>query len=965
MADNADIRNQIDASDPLTDQMIYQYRVLTGGRQVDRYLLFALRHSIDTAESIDIVVSFLMESGVRLLIADLRQAVERGVPIRILTGNYLGITQPSALYLLRSTFGDKIDLRFYTDAKRSFHAKSYIFHYPDHNEVYVGSSNLSKSALTDGIEWNYRLSDQVDPRSYRRFYKTFEDLFGGDYVEIIDDAVLRAYSQNWHRPAVFKDLDRYDRHEDPDEKKTGSINLYEPRGAQIEALYQLEQSRMEGAGKALVQAATGVGKTYLAAFDSRSFRRVLFVAHRHEILQQAARSFHNVRPSNTIGFFEGSTKDTDAQLIFASVETLGRQEYLNDGYFAPDAFDYIVIDEFHHAVTDGYRRIIGYFKPKFLLGLTATPERMDGRDIYELCDYNVPYELSLRDAINKGYLCPFHYYGVYDDTDYSKLHLVRGHYEEKELNEIYVGNTRRYELIAKYYNKYSSERALGFCCSRQHAEDMAREFNARGIPSAAVYSGEMGPNGMDRDEALQALRTGKVKVLFSVDMFNEGLDVPDVDMVLFLRPTESPIVFLQQLGRGLRKAPGKEYLIVLDFIGNYEKAGAIPLYLTGDGRDHGNRSGNSKKPGAYPDDCIVDFDMKLIDLFRKLGERGKTVQKRIDEEVDRIRDELGHVPSRMELFTGMDESIYRLCLSTTKNNLFRDYLGYLKKREDMVSPIAPPQEHWLTKEEQGLCSGIAKEFLDLISTTMMSKIYKMPILYTFYNDGQPVMAITDEMALKEWKHFFDIGTNWKDLPDVTTLEQYQSLSDAWHLKKMHEMPIHFLQQPVNKGFFVQKPGYALALKDGLEEVIREPAFIRQFKDILDYRTMDYYRRRYVDRKMGVHMFDMKVNKSLLRDGFAIPGDKVGKFLKAIDVTLEKGQKIPIKAEVDGEIYYVKLVSLNLKDKYEKDVRVQIRYGAASEIAQHFRELYGDEPDDSTDSMIQVYAVGKEMIRIEH
>jgi HKD family nuclease len=212
-----------------------------------------------------------MESGVRLLIADLRQAVERGVPIRILTGNYLGITQPSALHLLRSIFGDKIDLRFYTDAKRSFHAKSYIFHYPDHNEVYVGSSNLSKSALTDGIEWNYRLSDQVDPRSYRRFYKTFEDLFGGDNVEIIDDAVLRAYSQNWHRPAVFKDLDRYDRYEDPDEKKTGPINLYEPRGAQIEALYQLAQSRMEESSKALVQAATGVGKTYLAAFNSKAF----------------------------------------------------------------------------------------------------------------------------------------------------------------------------------------------------------------------------------------------------------------------------------------------------------------------------------------------------------------------------------------------------------------------------------------------------------------------------------------------------------------------------------------------------------------------------------------------------------------------------------------------------------------------------------------------------------------------
>ncbi|MDD6691987.1 MAG: DEAD/DEAH box helicase family protein, partial [Lachnospiraceae bacterium] len=631
--DNAADREQ----DSALDLGLGLNHVLTGGRQNDRYLLYTLRVSISYAKSIDIIVSFLMESGVKMLINDLQSAVDREVPIRILTGNYLGITQPSALYLLRSAFGDRIDLRFYTDAKRSFHAKAYLFHRDNYNEIYVGSSNLSKSALTNGIEWNYRFSDRDDPRSYRRFEQTFTDLFYGDDAEIIDDTVLQRYSGDWHRPAVFKDLDRYDRKQDPGEKPSGTIPLYEPRGAQIEALYQLERSRKEGAEKALVQAATGIGKTYLAAFDSRSYERVLFVAHRHEILEQAARSFHNVRPEDSIGYFEGGNKETGAKLTFASVETLGRAEYLNERYFAPDAFDYLVIDEFHHAVNDSYLRIISYFKPKFMLGLTATPERMDGRDIYALCDYSVPYELSLRDAINKGYLCPFRYYGVYDSTDYSKLHLVRGHYEEKELNETYIGNTRRYELIAKYYNKYASQRALGFCCSRKHAEDMAREFQARGIPSAAVVSGEPGPCGMDREEALQKLRTGELRVIFSVDMFNEGLDVPDIDLVMFLRPTESPVVFLQQLGRGLRKAPGKDYLIVLDFIGNYEKAGRIPLLLTGDGVDHGNGSGTSQNPQAYPDDCIVDFDMGLIDLFRKLRERTFSIQNRIDEEVDRIR----------------------------------------------------------------------------------------------------------------------------------------------------------------------------------------------------------------------------------------------------------------------------------------------------------------------------------------
>ena len=215
--------------------------------------------------------------------------------------------------------------------------------------------------------------------------------------------------------------------------------VFEPRGAQIEALCALENARAEGAVKGLVQAATGVGKTYLAAFDSQKYRTVLFVAHREEILKQAAESFRNVRRSDEYGFFDGKSKCTDKPVIFASVATLGNMEYLNDRYFPRDYFQYLVVDEFHHAVTDQYQRIVAYFKPEFMLGLTATPERMDGRSIYEICDYNVPYEISLKEAINKGMLVPFHYYGIYDDTDYSSLHVVRGRYDEKELNETYIG----------------------------------------------------------------------------------------------------------------------------------------------------------------------------------------------------------------------------------------------------------------------------------------------------------------------------------------------------------------------------------------------------------------------------------------------------------------------------------------------------------------------------------------------
>lgn len=520
---------------------------MTGGPDKRRQLYYQLIRSMKKAESVDIIVSFLMESGVRMLLKELEHTLKRGAKIRILTGNYLGITQPSALYLIKRKLGDRVDLRFYCEKGRSFHPKSYIFHYTDHSELYIGSSNISRSALTSGIEWNYRFSSQKDPENYREFFRTFEDLFVHHSI-IIDDKELKRYSQNWHRPAVAKDLDRYDFTES-ETNDTKIKPLYEPRGAQIEALCALEDTRAEGAQKALIQAATGIGKTFLAAFDSKKYEKVLFVAHREEILKQAAVSFQNVRNSKDYGFFMGAEKCTDKPLIFASVASLGKSEYLNEQYFASDYFDYVVIDEFHHAVNDQYRKIVEYFKPQFLLGLTATPERMDGKNMYEICDYNVPYEISLKDGINKGMLVPFHYYGIYDETDYTKLHVVRGKYVEEELNKTYIGNLYRHDLIYKYYCKYGSKQALGFCCSRKHAEEMAKEFNSRGIPSAAVYSNADGEFSMDRTEAIEKLERGKIKVIFSVDMFNEGVDIPSVDMVMFLRPTESPIVFLQQLGR--------------------------------------------------------------------------------------------------------------------------------------------------------------------------------------------------------------------------------------------------------------------------------------------------------------------------------------------------------------------------------------------------------------------------------
>jgi superfamily II DNA or RNA helicase/HKD family nuclease len=806
--------------------------VMTGDKNRNRFLYYQLKMSMLKANKIDIIVSFLMESGVRMILKDLKAALDRGVQVRILTGNYLGITQPSALCLIKKELGNRVDLRFYNDKDRSFHPKSYIFHYENVGEIYIGSSNISRSALTSGIEWNYRFSSLDDKKNFSLFYDTFVELFENHSL-VIDDDELTKYSKNWHKPAVSKDLAKYDNLEEDDDTKVEI--LFQPRGAQIEALYALEDSRSEGATKGLVQAATGVGKTYLAAFDSAKYERVLFVAHREDILKQAAISFKNVRHSDDYGFFYGKQKDTDKAVIFASVATLGRNEYLTKDFFAPDYFDYMIIDEFHHAVNEQYQRIVKYFKPQFLLGLTATPERMDGKNIYEICDYNVPYVISLKEAINKGMLVPFHYYGIYDETDYSSLHLVKGRYDEKELNETYIGNTKRYDLIYKYYMKYRSKRALGFCCSRQHAEEMAKEFCKRGIEAVAVYSNADGEFSEDRDKAIEKLKKQEIKMIFSVDMFNEGVDIAALDMVMFLRPTESPIVFLQQLGRGLRISKGKEYLNVLDFIGNYEKAGRAPLLLSG-GKDLGEKSACNYADIEYPDDCIVDFDMRLIDLFKELEKKSLSVKEQIKQEFYRVKELLdGKVPSRIELFTYMDDDIYQYCMKHAKENPFRRYMEFLNEM------------HELSVDEKVVYSGIGREFLSLIETTDMQKIYKMPILYSFYNDGDIRLAVKDEDVLGAWKTFFDNGTNWKDFAADVSYVDYKAMTDKQHLSKAKSMPIKFLKAS-GKGFFIEKDGYAIAIRDDLEEIIRNDAFKKHMKDILEYRTMNYYRKRYEEKE---------------------------------------------------------------------------------------------------------------------
>ena len=754
-----------------------------------------LKKSINNAQKIDINVSFLMESGVKLILNDLEKAIEKGVKIRILTGNYLNITQPQALYLL---FEKDIDLRFYSNPNHSFHPKAYIFHNESDSEIYIGSSNLSKGALTDSIEWNYHFKKSEKTADFMHFQNTFNDLFE-------------------NKKPKFQII-----------PKTKNI---EPNGTQIEALYELNKTKSEGFDKALVVAATGTGKTYLAAFDSKNYSKILFVAHREEIIKQAQKSFYKVSPDKTSGLYYGKNKETKKDIIFALVQTLGRKQNLEN--FKRDEFDYIIIDEFHHAVANNYKNILEYFTPKFLLGLTATPERLDNKDVFALCDYNNVYEIRLKEAINKGFLTPFRYYGIYDDTiDYSQINLRNGKYDEKDLEEKLMIN-KRAELVLNHYLKYNFKRTIAFCASRNHAEYMAEYFTQHDIPAAAVYSGEQSEYTENRNEAIDKLKNNKLNVLFTVDMFNEGVDIPTIDSVLFLRPTESPTIFLQQLGRGLRIAENKKYLTVLDFIGNYKKANLVPFLLSDSYNNYTTKTllNENILEFEYPEDCYIDFDFKLIDLFKRQAKQELKAKDKIILEYESVKESLNHRPTRMDLFLKMDENIILAMKKTSKLNLFRDYLSFLSDNDE------------LNAEEKEFISTPAHDFLKTLEQTSMTKSYKMPILKAFYNDGDIKMAITDDDVYKSMKAFYEYKSNGVDMLKDASSKDYKNWTEKEYLSLAKRNPIHFLNKTSGE-FFIKKEGYALALSDDLKDYIHLESFSEHFKDIIEYKTISYYKSRY-------------------------------------------------------------------------------------------------------------------------
>jgi superfamily II DNA or RNA helicase len=543
----------------------------------DPSLVSQLQQEILNSDRVDILCSFIKWSGIRILRDELEEFTRRKhVRLRVITTSYLGATDFKAIEFLQSLPNTQLWVSY--DTKRTrLHAKAYMFHRNSgFGTAYVGSSNLSNPALTSGLEWNVKISQYESEHLWKKICATFETYRNDREFVVYDKSQKDRLKQALNMERTARDTE------------DGGIILFDitPYHFQQEILDKLEADRkLHKRYRNLVVAATGTGKTIVAAFDyKRSVKehrqdKLLFVAHREEILKQSRAIFRTIFRNQNFGeLLVGNHEPDRLEQLFVSIQSFNARQLWD--IIPPDFYDFIIVDEFHHAAAASYQRLLNHFRPKILLGLTATPERSDGLDIVKHFDNHITAEIRLPDAINRKLLCPFQYFGITDDTsiDLRNLTWSRGGYDQKELDKVFTGNDARAQLVIKKVREalldVHQARGLCFCVSQKHATFMAKRFNHACIP-ADVLTAESSSH--ERDAAQKRLVERKINFICVVDLYNEGIDIPEIDTVLFLRPTESLIVFLQQLGRGLRFHDDKECLTVLDFVGqahqrfNYEQ----------------------------------------------------------------------------------------------------------------------------------------------------------------------------------------------------------------------------------------------------------------------------------------------------------------------------------------------------------------------------------------------------------
>lgn len=694
---------------------VFRPQFVSNNHKEGKKVLSSVEDELLTCDRFRISVAFITRRGIEPFLLTLQELEKRNIPGEILTTNYLTFSEPDALQVLNGLSNITLKMYDVDSAKVGFHTKGYIFQEKEIYKIIIGSSNITDNALTTNKEWNAKIVSTKDGEVAKDIISEFEELWDSKFSLNFDEFFDR-YNEKYKVIKHQRDVSKKD--------EVTSLKKYtlEPNSMQVGFISNLRKLINAGKKKALLISATGTGKTYASAFAMRElgFKKILFVAHRNMLINQALSSYKNVfDDSVSMGIVGDGNSDYDADFIFAMVETIHKEEKLIR--FSPDHFDCVILDEAHHSPANTYQKVMEYFKPKLFLGMTATPDKRDdhieGRNVYELFDYQIAYEIRLQKAMEEDLLCPFHYFGITDlsilDDNSSKTNFSMLTSDER---------VRQVIKQAKFFG-YSGERVKGliFCSTKDECTELSRKFNRLGYRTRALFGTDdwntrknaferLAMNEEDTTEEMEPL-----DYIFSVDILNEGVDIVEVNQVIMLRPTESPIVFVQQLGRGLRKADGKDFVVILDFIGNYKNNFMIPVALSGD-RSYNSDvirkyviSGNRIIPGA----STVHFDEiakeRIFNSIDKIS--SGTLKGLIRDGYINLKNKLGRRPLLFDFYE--NDEIDPLIIIRE----YKTYFAFVRKieRNDSLFDLSEKEELILEYLSKTVLSGVRPVELEILN----------------------------------------------------------------------------------------------------------------------------------------------------------------------------------------------------------------------------------------------------------